>query len=117
MSSSYYLYCVSHNPASWITELGHPETISRPDDLNETHPHCDFVIVQVSGAPIKFGCPGYGNCPCGGHSNIEWINIDWLRLLDFFEPDDCRSEVQELLKRSTFSCWSFERLKNLRIQM
>ncbi|RAJ53807.1 hypothetical protein K388_05594 [Streptomyces sp. KhCrAH-43] len=54
MSSTYYVLCLSHDPAILSTEHRTPgdaaETIKTGSDL---HPGCDLVIEEVSG-----GAPG-----------------------------------------------------------
>lgn len=117
MSSTYYLLCMSHDPATVITQLGDPESLPNPDDLQESHPHCDFVISRLSGAPVEFGCPGFGACPCGGHSGIRWVDADWLRVLRI-ALDARTSDTQRLRdKRHTLKCWNFERLNGLRYEL
>lgn len=116
MSSTYYLLCMSHNPATTITELGDPESIWRPDDLDKQHPNCDFVITRLSGGLVEVGCPGV-KCPTGGHNSIQWAQADWLRILSYFEPDDPRPDLQKLFKRNTLQCWSYDRLYRLRYEL
>lgn len=116
MSSTYYLLCASHDPATIITELGDPEALPRPSDLEKTHPNCDFVISRVSGAPVEFGCPGFGTCPCGGHGGINWIDADWLRLL-VIAQDVKAARIRKIRERSGLRCWDDIRLRRLRHEL
>lgn len=116
MSSSYYLLCLGHDPATVITELGDPENLPTPGNIQETHPNCDLVVSRVSGAPVEFGCVGI-NSPCGGHSDIRWADADWLRLM-VIAQDARAADVQRLRdKRHTLKCWNFERLNLLRYEL
>lgn len=118
MSSSYYVLCMSHDPAIHITELG------RDTDMREAlvmgigdHQKCDTVVMRVSGAPVEFGCPGMQSTRCPyGHRDVEWIDANVLRLL-YYTKDDTREEVQKLFNRHPLSCWTKERLQHLRYEL
>lgn len=117
MSSTYYLLCMSHDPAVTITELGDPESLPKPDDLEQTHPNCDFLITRHSGALIEVGCPGFGNRPCKWHTGgIQWVKADWLRLLALLTDDEPLG-VRTLREQRTLQCWDIERIHRLRYEL
>lgn len=118
MSSTYYLLCMSHDPATVATTLSAPESLPTGEELQESHPNCDFIISRVSGAPVEFGCPGFGACPCKGHSGvIRWVAADWLRVL-WIAQDARSADIQRLTEqRHTLRCWNFERLHRLRYEL
>lgn len=117
MSSTYYLLCMSHDPATVITELGDPETLPTPDNIRESHPNCDLVVTRVSGAPVEFGCLGRDQGgSCRGHSGIEWVGAEWLRLL--IVAQDARTEdIRKIRSQGSLRCWDFGRLYRLRYQL
>lgn len=118
MSSSYQVLCLSHDPATIISEL------DRDDDMRETlvmgisgHEQCDLLMMRTSGAPVEFGCPGIKNNQCRhGHREMEWADADVVRLL-YYVVDDPRDAVQGLFNRYTFKCWTKDRLHRLRYRM
>jgi hypothetical protein len=122
MSSTYYVLCMSHDPATIVTEHGNTHDAEAAIlERFENHPHCDFLIMRVSGAPVEFGCPGT-DLPVGtaggclGHSKTYWIDADWLRLLTYVEGDQS-GELQKLRLRPALRCWSADRLKRLRFHL
>lgn len=121
MSSTYHLLCMSHDPATVITELRSgatdntrvKEVLPTPAELERTHPLCDFAISRTSGAPIELGCLGFGDCPCGGHQGIKWVRIEWLKILVIAQ--DARAEdISKIRGRPELECWSDKRLHRLR---
>lgn len=121
VSSSYYVLCLSHDPATVVSEhSGAGDATEAIENGYDSHPHCDFLISRVSGAPVEFGCPGIrtpdgGDLACWGHSKIVWVDADWLRLLSMFEPEDPR--LHQLKSRPGLRCWSHERLRRLRYEL
>jgi hypothetical protein len=119
MSSIFYSLCLSHDPALPAGELygGEGSNMRRvlADDQGE-HKGCDMVIQRVSGAPVEFGCPGIRKDICGGHSSIQWIDADVLRLLCHIRDDD-RIGIKVLRTRPLFRCWTNERLHRLRYDL
>lgn len=118
MSSTYYLLCLGHNPATVVMELSDPMQLPSYQELVDNHPECDFVITRVSGAPVEFGCPGFGDYPCGGHpGTVRWVDIDWLHVL-WIAIDSRLMDVQRLTrKRQALKCWNFDRLNKLRYEL
>lgn len=112
MSSTHVVLCLSHDPATVISE--HETRREAFEAVNDgsvdLHPHCDIVISRVSGAPIEFGCPGIDISPCGGHRDVKWVDADWLRLLAQASPE----QIKEL---RGLRCWSSDRLTRLRYQL
>ncbi|MEU0098277.1 hypothetical protein [Streptomyces sp. NPDC006267] len=117
MSSTYYVLCVSHDPA--ILSAEHrtggdaAETIKSGSDL---HPGCDLVIERVSGGPVEIGCPPASSRSAGPrcyHRDVEWVEVEWLRLLSrgYTSTDP---KVAEAVRRGRFTCWPQERLHRLR---
>ncbi|MFJ2004756.1 hypothetical protein [Streptomyces chartreusis] len=121
MSSTYYLLCVSHDPAISVNDSGY----NRPEEAeaavgqqDAVHSQCDLLIARHSGALIEIGCPqsyprreGAHQCP--GHGRTEWIDWEWLRLLAVaYQSSD--EQVRQTATDRGFSCWSWERLRRLR---
>jgi hypothetical protein len=114
MSSSYYLLCLSHDPAFRIMEIDPKSEISSYDDLPELHPNCDLLTVRVSGAPIEFGCLGrLVTGSCRGHEEANWVKADWLRILAIAQ-DARAEEVRRIRERPDLRCWDFGRIYRLR---
>lgn len=114
MSSTWYIYCLGHNPATQIT--GHSAAslaVDRIVEGFEDHPHCDFVIIRVSGGPVEVGCSGKTDV-CS-HTEPEWVDVDWLKLLRYFDViEDDDLELARLRNRHTMKHWTPERLHRLR---
>ncbi|MFJ5294484.1 hypothetical protein [Streptomyces sp. NPDC088348] len=121
MSSTYWVLCLSHDPA--ITEGQYRTTEAAAEAISagiEGHPHCDLLISRVSGAPIGFGCPpskaGGDQRACHGHREVEWTDAAWLRVLAYVHQstDDT---ARSLVRSPMFRCWSWERLRRLRHEL
>ncbi|MEU1853954.1 hypothetical protein ABZ499_33025 [Streptomyces sp. NPDC019990] len=122
MSSSYYLLCVSHDPALRIDS-----SFTSPDAAMdaiaaglEEHPVCDLLVARVSGALCEVGCPPTRNQrhhpPCLAHGGPKWADADLLRLLTAVnQTDDVR--VRDVARSNAFSCWSIRRLHRLRLEL
>lgn len=117
MSSTFYVLCVSHDPAILSTEHrtggDAAETIKTGSDL---HPGCDLVIEEVSGGPVEIGCPPADSRGSGSrcyHQDVRWTDVEWLRLLSraYTSTDP---KVVEAVRRGRFTCWPQERLHRLR---
>jgi hypothetical protein len=118
MSSSFYVLCMSHDPATQICELRQDSDMRNALTMGVVgHMKCDTVLMRVSGAPVEFGCPGIRNSQCRGHREIEWIDADVLRLL-YYVRDDQRIAVETLYHKSAFRCWTAgDRLNRLRFEL
>lgn len=117
MSSNYYILCLSHDPATTVRELSSPASAATAvKDGVEEHAGCDLLIERVSGGPVEFGCPPHNSRPAGPrcyHSDVEWVDTEWLRLLGrAHQCDDPR--LVEAVEMGRFYCWTRERLHRLR---
>lgn len=124
MSSTYYLLCLSHDPAITVNDPGY----NRPEEAEAAvrdpatgHEQCDLLIARYSGALIELGCPpNYpqreGAYRCGIHTRTEWIDWEWLRLLAVaYQSDDER--VRLAVGDRGFRCWPWDRLRSLRVEL
>lgn len=117
MSSTFYVLCVSHDPAILSTEHRTPGDAAEAIKTGrELHPGCDLVIEEVSGGPVEIGCPPAdtrSSRPRCYHRDVEWTDVGWLRLLlrayNSADPD-----VADAVRRGRFTCWPQERLHRLR---
>lgn len=117
MSSSYYILCVSHDPATSVCESSTPESaVQQIGDGIEGHYECDLMIERVSGGPVEIGCPpsaGRQAPPRCCHRDAKWIDVEWLRLLSrAYNSTDPR--MLDAIKRGRFTCWTPDRLHRLR---
>lgn len=117
MSSSYYLLCLSHDPATTVRDCGSQEEAERAVKAGiEEHPGCDLLIERVSGAPVEYGCPPHGTRQAGPHCfhrDVVWVDVEWLRLLGrAYEAAD--PGVQDAVRQGRFTCWTRDRLHRLR---
>jgi hypothetical protein len=115
MSSSYYLLCMSHDPATVAVELSDPNDLPTAEWIKEHHPNCDFVVSRVSGAPVEFGCPAINTTSCA-HRDIQWVDADWLRIL-MIAQDARAADIKKICERSAIRCWDFGRLHRLRLEL
>lgn len=105
MSSYYYAYCVSHNPAIEIADAGNgPEARRRIEGMARDgfpgHEKCKVILVRSSGAPMEL-C----HITNGGESSIfQWVDIDWIRLLAFVR-DGYLPERTNLMESYTLKDW------------
>jgi len=127
VSSTYYILCMNHNPAMVAGEFSTSrcnDAVASLKNLDETgsqfeqHPHCDLIISRVSGAPVEFGCVARTQKQRIYHSEVHWVEADWLRLLYHTQktlPDD--EFLQSLRSKHDLKCWTPERLHNLRFEL
>lgn len=116
MSSTYSALCLAHDPAFYIgPDFTYDEAnnLRSRDRLGE-HQRCDIVIGRTSGALVELAClgrqlPGPTGCK-GYHSGIEWVDVDWLRLLAVAAP----LVPDSIHKPLTTRCWPLDRLNRLR---
>lgn len=121
MSSSFYVLCLSHDPAMVAAECrSATDAEERIAAGIDEHPHCDLLISRVSGAPVEFGCPpvtgrdGQHHCMYHPHS-AQWADAAWLRVLTIaygkVDPD-------LILRRDgRLACWPPDRVHRLRDQL
>ncbi|MFF2852699.1 hypothetical protein ACFVT5_41360 [Streptomyces sp. NPDC058001] len=109
MSSTYYVLCLSHDPATTAGEYRTPEKAADAIKAGiEGHPACDLLVEHVSGGPVEIGCP-----PHYYHRDVEWVDVEWLRLLAraYGSTDP---GVLDAVRKGRFTCWSRDRLHRLR---
>lgn len=111
--------CLSHDPALIISDDDRHEPFvpTREEACLAGHKECDIMIGAFSYPLVRIGCYGLsltGPTGCKGvHSQVIWIEIDWLRLL-------CASHGvldTKLTNPLTRSCWTPERLIRLAREM
>lgn len=118
MSSSYYILCMSHDPATTARDCQTAKDAAAAIKAGiEGHLECDLIIERVSGGPVEFGCPpGVRPQTQCHHSDVEWTEVDWLRLLarahQSIEPG-----IQDALGRGWFYCWPVHRVRRLRYEL
>ncbi|MFI7096759.1 hypothetical protein [Streptomyces lydicus] len=117
MSSTYYILCVSHDPATTVTECPSPEAAEAQIGSGiDGHYDCDLMIERVSGGPVEIGCPptktGSTHAHCH-HADTEWVDVEWLRLLGgAYNSTDPR--LADAVQKGRFFCWTPQRLHRLR---
>lgn len=125
MSSTYYILCLSHDPAITINDPGY----NRPEDAEAAiaagiseHTDCDLMIGRYSYPLVELGCPstrGRSTPPRPNgitchHGRTDWVDRDWLWILaaayQSSDPD-MRAAVERGHQQQ---CLPWERLKRLR---
>lgn len=120
MSSTYYAYCLSHDPALTIgpeLTLAEAKALDDRDGL-PGHEQCDIAIGRWSGALVEVAClgrqlPGPTGCK-GHHARIDWADRDWLRLLAAGAP---HIDADLIAPLTTRGCWPLDRLTRLRDEL
>lgn len=122
MSSSYYILCLSHDPAITVNDPGY----NRPEAAEEAirdrpagHEHCDLMIGRYSYPLVELGCPPsrdqrtkLGCC----HGITVWTDKKWLLLLAAaYQSSD--PAVQQAVKDGRHPCLPWERLQRLRVEL
>lgn len=120
MSSTYYILCLSHDPATTHGEYRTPEEAETAITAGITgHPHCDLLIGRYSYPLVEAGCPASRNQPAQlrcCHGATVWADADVLRLLAAgYQSQD--EAVLEATKQFEFHCWSWERVRRLRDEL
>ena len=116
MSSTYYLLCLSHDPALLCGE--YPSAIEAESAIAAgvaEHTRCDVAIGRFSGALVEVGCPAsrYQPAKLGcRHGDTAMADADWLRLLaSAYQSTD--EAVVAAVRKSRFFCWPWDRLRRL----
>ncbi|MGW3321104.1 hypothetical protein [Streptomyces virginiae] len=120
MSSTYYILCLSHDPATVEGECHTAEEAEqRIADGLETHPNCDLAISRHSGAVCEVGCHASKhrktNLRCY-HGGTLWTDADWLLLLAAAHQTTDPT-VAAVAARAGHRCWPPERLQRLRLEL
>lgn len=121
MSSNYHVLCLSHDPSLVVGEYG-----NRPEPALEAigagiegHAGCDLVVGRYSYPLVAVCCPASRDQPAKlrcCHGGPSWVDRDWLRLLAAaYQSTDPLMAVE--VKRSARSCWPWERLRRLRLEL
>ena len=117
MSSTYYVLCMSHDPATVAAEASTPDSaMTQIRDGISGHGDCDLLIERVSGGPVEIGCPpatARGAGPQCSHRDTEWVDVEWLRLLGraYTSTDH---HLLDAIATGWFACWTQDRLHRLR---
>ena len=121
MSSSYSILCLSHDPAIIVGEYSGPKPAADAISTGiDGHPGCDLLIGRYSYPLVEVGCPPTpkrtGRPPCWMHADTEWVDVDWLRLLAaaYRSQDEA---VRSATQAGEFRCWTWERLRRLRVEL
>lgn len=121
MSSSYYVLCMSHDPAIQLGDYG-----NRPEPALEAiaagvdgHAGCDLAVGRYSYPLVGVCCPASrdqtAKLRCC-HGSPVWVDRDWLRLLAAgYQTTD--PLVEEAVKKVSGLCWPWERLRRLRFEL
>ncbi|MEU0160235.1 hypothetical protein ABZ154_15675 [Streptomyces sp. NPDC006261] len=121
MSSTYYVLCLSHDPATRTQSefTNHGEAAQAIKDGIEGHARCDLLIERVSGAPVEYACPPRDDRKVGPHCHhrdVRWIDTEWLRLLGRAQQST-DPRLQEVLVQERFYCWPVDRVHRLRVAL
>ena len=122
MSSTYYVLCLSHDPAITVNDPGY----NRPEDAEEAirdrptgHEHCDLMIGRYSYPLVELGCPPSRDQPTQlgcTHGGTTWTDAKWLRLLAAaYQTAD--PAVQKTVGDGRHWCLPWERLRRLRVEL
>ena len=127
MSSTYYVLCLSHDPAIIVNDPGS----NRPEDAEATirdrptgHEHCDLMIGRYSYPLVELGCPTSKDQPealrpgtlrCY-HGSTLWTDKGWLLLLAAaYQSTD--PAMRGAVNAVDHGCLSWERLRRLRVEL
>lgn len=124
MSSTYGIFCLSHDPAIEAAESAPNavEAVAWAADGFGDHPACDLLVARYSGGLVQIGCPGMGTEPGrmrghpGWHRDTVWAEAGLLRVAAAVietEADGHADVLTASLGRMPM-CWTVERLHRLR---
>lgn len=127
MSSTYYVLCLSHDPAITVNDPGYnraEEAEAAVRDRPSGHEGCDLMIGRFSYPLVELGCPRSADQPeslrpsvlrCY-HGGTMWTGKEWLLLLAAaYQSDD--PTVREAVKAGNHSCLPWDRLRRLRVEL
>jgi hypothetical protein len=128
VSSTYYILCLSHDPAITVNDPSY----NRPEQAEAAiaegiagHAGCDLVIGRYSYPLVELGCPSTlgrrtpprpnGITCC--HGGTVWVDRDWLWILAaaYQSPDPAMMAAVE--RGHQRQCLPWERLKRLRNEL
>lgn len=129
MSSTYYILCLSHDPAITVNDPGYnsaaeAEAAVRDRPEGTAHSHCDLMIGRYSYPLVELGCPRSADQPDAlrpgtlrcYHGGTQWVAKEWLLLAAAaYQSDD--PAIREAVERGGHSCVSWERLRRLRVEL
>ena len=120
MSSTYYILCLSHDPATTEGECYRfEEAEQRVAAGFETHPNCDLAISRHSGAVVEVACLTSKHRKVDlrcYHGAAIWADADWLRLLAAAHQSTDPA-VQAAVTKAGHRCWPPERIQRLRLEL
>ncbi|MFZ3473127.1 hypothetical protein ACODT3_10665 [Streptomyces sp. 4.24] len=120
MSSTYYILCLSHDPATTEGEsYTFEEAEQRVTAGLETHPNCDLAISRSSGSIVEVACltskDRKADLHCY-HSGLIWADANWLRLLAAAHQSTDPA-VRDVATKRGHRCWPPERIQRLRLEL
>lgn len=122
MSSTYYILCLSHDPAITVNDPGY----NTPEEAEEAvrdrpsgHEQCDLMIGRYSYPLVELGCPPSrdqrAKLPCC-HGGTSWTDKKWLLLLAAaYQSED--PAVRQAVMDGRHHCLPWERLRRLRVDL
>ncbi|MEU5939391.1 hypothetical protein ABZ807_09390 [Micromonospora sp. NPDC047548] len=125
MSSNYHILCMNHDPAivvdgGWTQPaVAITEARQHANEQLRHHQNCDLLVGRYSYPLIEVCCPG-GEHNGVSHSQPEWVDADWLRLLyaayrsQGREPEPAVARAVQHLARG---CWGVGRVHRLRVEL
>jgi hypothetical protein len=133
VSSLYRILCLSHDPAivipdlEWANSTGMECALAHVEsrDFDDTlylHRTCDLMGGRYSYPLIEVYCPPFRESkpsPCNRHSDGQWIDAHWLRLLSAVHTSfdvGSLSPITTAVGRID-KCWSKDRLRRLRVEL
>ncbi|MFJ3839435.1 hypothetical protein ACIPY6_28565 [Streptomyces sp. NPDC090054] len=120
MSSTYYILCLSHDPATVEGECYTPEEAEQRIAAGlDTHPNCDLAISRHSGAVVEIACATSKHRKVDlrcYHGGLAWIDADWLRLLAAARHS-ADPVVRMISATAGHICWPPERIQRLRLEL
>lgn len=128
MSSTYYVLCLSHDPAITVNDPGY----NRPEDAEEAirdgvtgHEQCDLMIGRYSYPLVELGCPSTrgrstpprpnGIACC--HGSTDWTDRDWLWILAAAYQSSDPAMMAAVERGHQRQCLPWERLRRLRVEL
>lgn len=128
MSSTYYVLCLSHDPAIIVNDPG----CNRPEEAEAIvrerpagHEHCDLMIGRYSYPLVELGCPSTlgrrtpprpnGITCC--HGSTAWVDRDWLWLLAAAHQSSDPAMMAAIERGHSRQCLPWERLRRLRDEL